>query len=58
MKSYQVSSTRQRFSCAAAAVLASTLVLTSVLWLFDSVGSPAADAPSVAAQHQQTSPGA
>lgn len=58
MNSYQVSSTQQRFSCAAAAVLASTLVLTSVLCLFDSVGSPAADAPSVAAQHQQISPSA
>jgi hypothetical protein len=56
MNSYQVSSTQQRFSCAATAVLASTLVLSSVLWLFDCVGSPAADAPSVAVQHQQISP--
>jgi len=58
MNSYQVSSIQQRFSCAAAAVLASTLVLTSVLWLFDSIGSPAADAPNVAVQHQHISPSA
>ncbi len=58
MNSYQVSSTQQRLSCAAAAGLASSLLLTCVLWLFDSVGSPAADAPSVAVQHQQISPSA
>ena len=37
---------QNRFTCAAAAALASTLVLSSVLWLFADAGTPSASAPS------------
>jgi hypothetical protein len=35
---------QHRFGCAAAATLASTLVLSSVLWLFASAAGPSASA--------------
>jgi hypothetical protein len=42
MNAYQSTSPQQRLSCAAAAVVASTLVLSSVLWLFASASAPTA----------------
>jgi hypothetical protein len=35
---------QHRFGCAAAAALASTLILSSVVWLFTSVAGPTASA--------------
>ncbi len=50
MNSYQVSNTQSRASCAAVAVLASTLVLSSVLFLFASASPASAPESALATQ--------
>jgi hypothetical protein len=44
---------RTRFGCAAAAALASSLVLTSVLWLFAAAPSPTPSATAAATPSQE-----
>jgi hypothetical protein len=58
MNTHPFSFPQRRFPCAAVAVLASTLVLSSVLWLFASAGAPAAAASTALVKHQPASPSA
>ena len=44
MNRHAWTSPQTRFGCVAAAALASTLVLSSVIWLFASAGTPTASA--------------
>jgi len=55
MNSTKWSQPQHRFSCATAAMLASTLVLSSVLWLFASDSAPAAGASIVMVKQQPAS---
>ena len=49
---------RNRASCAAAALLASTVVLSSVLWLFVDISSTAPGASVIVAHQQPANSGA
>jgi hypothetical protein len=58
MNTNQWSNPPHRFACAAVAMLASTLVLSSVLWLFASAGTSSAGASIAVAKQQPAGPGA
>jgi hypothetical protein len=58
MNANQWSNPPHRLACAAVAMLASTLVLSSVLWLFASAGAPSAGASMVVVNHEPASVGA
>jgi len=58
MNRNQWTSSQNRLSCAGVALLASTLVLSSVVWLFAGAADPIAGAPTAIADTRPASPSA
>ena len=58
MNATQWSNPQPRLACAAVAMLASSLVLSSVLWLFADVSTSPAGVATALVTHQPASPGA
>jgi hypothetical protein len=58
MNTQEFSFPQRRLPCATVAVLASTLVLSSVVWLFAGAGAPSAAEQTASAQPQPASPSA